>query len=396
MSPNEALHHGYHTRGYLPHIKHEGASYFVTFRLADSLPAEALAELERELADLRFAPATPAAGVQAERHRERRRRFEVLLDHGAGSCRLREATMAQLVENTLRYHHGERYQLEAWVVMPNHVHVLLRPLNGFTLSQIVKSWKQFISTHGKRLSESKADRFWQPEAYDHWVRDEADGARIVRYIERNPVKAGLCANPQDFRWSSAYDAGRSSADFQSAPAEKSIPSRLEVCATPCIVPPAPMIQLIYASVFAPDTALPVVILRTDRRTLAKRLWRGTAADGVEFGFELSAPLQPGATFHQSATHRYVIEQTREPVLEIPLANMPPSAAAGIGWAVGNLHLEFASEADRLLTPDEPAARQLLARIQIEYLATSAVFRPGRFKRSPLNPALDDLGPSHKH
>lgn len=157
-----------------------------------------------------------------------------------------------------------------------------------------------------------------------------------------------------------------------------------------------MNHLVQALVLAPDPDLPVVALRTDRRTLAKRLWRGTAADGVEFGFELSAPLQPGATFHQTATHRYVIEQTREPVLEIPLANLPPSAAAGIGWAVGNLHLEFSSEADRLLTPDEPAARQLLARIQVEYLATSTVFRPGRFKRSPLNPALDDLGFSHKH
>ncbi len=157
-----------------------------------------------------------------------------------------------------------------------------------------------------------------------------------------------------------------------------------------------MNRLIHAPILEPDLALPVVALRTDRRTLAKRLWRGIAADGVEFGFELSAPLQPGATFNQTGSHRYVIQQAAEPVLEIPLAHLPPSAAAGIGWAVGNLHLEFSSEADRLLTPDEPASRQLFARIQVEYLATSAIFRPGRFKRSPLNPALDDLGPSHKH
>ena len=147
---------------------------------------------------------------------------------------------------------------------------------------------------------------------------------------------------------------------------------------------------------AVDSVLPAVALCTDRRTLVKRLWRGTAADGVEFGFELTAPLQPGATFHQTATHRYVIEQAPEALLEVQLANLPASAAAGIGWAVGNLHLEFSSEADRLLTPDEPAARQLFARIQVEYFATSAVFRPGRFKRSQPNPALDDLGPSHKH
>lgn len=154
--------------------------------------------------------------------------------------------------------------------------------------------------------------------------------------------------------------------------------------------------LITASLAAPDPALPSVPLCTDRRTLAKRLWRGTAADGVEFGFQLSRPLQPGETFHQSATARYVIEQEPEPVLEIPLDGLPPSATAGIGWAVGNLHLEFSSEATRLLTPDEPAARQLLARIQILYTPVTAVFRPGRFKRGISTPLVDDLGLSHKH
>ena len=154
--------------------------------------------------------------------------------------------------------------------------------------------------------------------------------------------------------------------------------------------------LIQAPDVAPDLALPAITLLTDRRTLAKRLWRGVAADGAEFGFHLSRPLHPGDTFHQTPTTRYVIEQEPESVLEIPLAGLPASAVAGIGWAVGNLHLEFSSEATRLLTPDEPAARQLLARIQIAYTPTSAVFRPGRFKRSLTTPLVDDLGPSHKH
>ena len=154
--------------------------------------------------------------------------------------------------------------------------------------------------------------------------------------------------------------------------------------------------LIQAPVATPDLALSVVSLRIDRRTLAKRLWRGVAADGTEFGVQLSKPLQPGDVFHQTATTRYVIDQEPEPVLEIPLAGLPPSATAGIGWAVGNLHLEFSSEAARLLTPDEPAARQLLARIQVGYTPTAAVFRPGRFKRSVTTPLVDELGPSHKH
>lgn len=154
--------------------------------------------------------------------------------------------------------------------------------------------------------------------------------------------------------------------------------------------------LITAPVASSDLVLPVFELRVERRTLAKRLWRGTAVDGAEFGFELAAPLKSGDTFHQTATARYVIAQDPEPVLEISLNNLPPSAAAGIGWAVGNLHLEFSSEAMRLLTPDEPAARQLLARIQVGYTPTTAVFRPGRFKRSVSTPLVDELGPSHQH
>ena len=157
-----------------------------------------------------------------------------------------------------------------------------------------------------------------------------------------------------------------------------------------------MLQLIDDSLSQIDLALPVIELRVERRVLAKRLWRGTAADGVEFGFELAAPLKHGDAFHQTAAASYVIAQQPEPVLEIPLADLPPSATAGIGWAVGNLHLEFSSEATRLLTPDEPAARQLFARIQIDYVATTAVFRAGRFKRSVSTPLVDELGPSHKH
>ena len=154
--------------------------------------------------------------------------------------------------------------------------------------------------------------------------------------------------------------------------------------------------LITASISAPDAALPAIELRTDRRTLAKRLWRGVAADGAEFGFQLAKPLQPGDTVHQTAAARYVIVQEPEPVLEIPLAGLPPSATAGIGWAVGNLHLDFSSEATRLLAPDEPAARRLFERIQISYTSATAVFRPGRFKRSLSAPLVDELGPSHRH
>lgn len=157
-----------------------------------------------------------------------------------------------------------------------------------------------------------------------------------------------------------------------------------------------MLQIISAPVDQPDAGLRVVELRVERRTVAKRLWRGMAADGAEFGFELAAPLKHGDTVWQTDAARYVIVQEAEPVLEVMIGELPASATAGIGWAVGNLHLEFSSEATRLLTPDEPAARQLFARIQIDFNPTTAVFRPGRFKRSVTAPLVDELGPSHKH
>ena len=142
-----------------------------------------------------------------------------------------------------------------------------------------------------------------------------------------------------------------------------------------------------------DSSLPEIALRVERLTLAKRLWRGTADDGAEFGFELSAPLKHGEAFFESATARYIVYQHPEAVVEISLA-VAPSAAAGIGWAIGNLHLELQSEPARLLAPDEPAVRQLLDRLKVPFTATTAIFRPGRFARG--QQPTHELGPSHKH
>lgn len=153
--------------------------------------------------------------------------------------------------------------------------------------------------------------------------------------------------------------------------------------------------IIYAPLADSDPGLPEVALRVGRRTLAKRLWRGVAEDGVEFGFELETPLRHGSAFCQTSEVRYVIAQEPEPVLEIAL-DLPSSAVAGIGWVVGNLHLEFSSEATRLLTPDEPAARQLFERIQISYRPIIAVFRAGRFARGTSATSPHELGSSHKH
>jgi REP element-mobilizing transposase RayT len=213
MPANDAQLHGFHERGYLPHLKREGADYFVTFRLADSLPREALDRLEVELAVLSLPETLSPQTAETEKQKLRRRRIEGLLDAGTGACHLAHPAIAALISDALRHFHGARYDLEAWAVMPNHIHVLVRPRAPHALGEIIKSWKQYTSTHAKRMLGLPPGRFWQPECYDHWVRDGEDRGRIIRYIHNNPVKAGLCARPEDWRWSSAH---QSSAGFQPA------------------------------------------------------------------------------------------------------------------------------------------------------------------------------------
>lgn len=155
-----------------------------------------------------------------------------------------------------------------------------------------------------------------------------------------------------------------------------------------------MLQIVHALVSSPDPALPETAIRAGRLILAKRIWRGTAEDGLEFGFELETRLIDGDVVYQSASARYVVRQIPEAVVEISLT-IAPSAAAGIGWAVGNLHLELQAEPARLLALDEPAVRQLLQRLKVPFTSTTAVFRPGRFARGD-QVSNQELGPSHQH
>jgi urease accessory protein len=135
-------------------------------------------------------------------------------------------------------------------------------------------------------------------------------------------------------------------------------------------------NLIRAPLETPDASLAEVALRVDRVSLSKRLWRGTADDGAEFGFELEAPLRHGQTIAQTANGRYVIRQNPEPVLEIPLA-VAAEAAAVIGWAVGNLHFAIEAQPNRILAPDDSGLRQTLDRLGIQYHSVVEVFQPHR-------------------
>jgi REP element-mobilizing transposase RayT len=203
QTPNR-LRSGIHTRGYLPHVKREGACYFVTFRLADSLPREVLLDFERQRAEaVRKLAAHDRAGREAA-NRELLRQVERYLDRGVGACYLRRPEVAEMVANALRHFHGVRYRLEEWVIMPNHVHLLIWPMPNHTLSEILRSRKRHTARQANLLLGRTGETFWQPESFDHWVRNEDERARIRRYVRDNPVTAGLCARPEEWRWSSAW------------------------------------------------------------------------------------------------------------------------------------------------------------------------------------------------
>ena len=203
--PPSPLRSGVHSRGFLPHVKREGASYFVTFRLADSLPKQVLLRFQSEHAEaLRRLPANARPEQTEEAHRELRRKIERYLDRGIGACHLRRPEIADMVAEALRHFHGDYYLLDDWVVMPNHVHTILWPMPNFTLSEILKSRKRHTARQANLILGATGETFWQPESYDHWIRNDEEKARIRRYIRMNPVKAGLCKAPEDWKWSSAW------------------------------------------------------------------------------------------------------------------------------------------------------------------------------------------------
>ncbi|HXR03738.1 MAG TPA: DNA polymerase III subunit alpha, partial [Verrucomicrobiae bacterium] len=181
----------------LPHWQQEGVTYFVTFRLADSLPQEVYKQWrdERDAALREARQATKVSDGEKQELAEKiaeeyAEKLERHLDQGIGECWLRNGGVAQLVEDALRHFDGERYLLGSYVIMPNHIHVLVRPAMEHKLSEILQSWKSFTAKEANKLL-GRAGEFWQPESFDHIVRNEQQLEKFSRYIQENPVKAGL-------------------------------------------------------------------------------------------------------------------------------------------------------------------------------------------------------------
>jgi REP element-mobilizing transposase RayT len=182
----------WHSRGILPHFEGGNIPQSVTFRLVDSLPRQKLIDLQEELKRL----------TREDAARQRRKRIDYWLDACIGPAWLKQPEIAGIVEQTLLFFDGTRYLLHAWVVMPTHVHVLFTPAGEWTLSQSLQSWKSFSANAANRLLQ-RTGKFWAAEYFDRAIRDDRHYAAVLHYIELNPVKAGLCTKPEEWRFSSA-------------------------------------------------------------------------------------------------------------------------------------------------------------------------------------------------
>ena len=236
--PEKLYEYDEHSCRNLPHWHPPGATLFVTFRLADSIPKAVVRqykakkewltnEIERvrklALADDSLDVKTLEQRVQ-EFHREWFARFEDVLHQVAfGPTWLREDRVAEIVAEALNYRDGRVYRLDAYCIMSNHVHAVFAPfLSEQELIEVspVESATgrlQFFSRHppldaimkslkGRTAHEAiralgRGGTFWEPESYDHVVRDDAKFDRIVSYVLNNPVKAGLVKSWQDWKWS---------------------------------------------------------------------------------------------------------------------------------------------------------------------------------------------------
>jgi putative transposase len=175
-------HKGWHSRGYLPHFDSAETVQFLTFRLADSLPKSVVEALVMR-----------PDGITATNEQ---------LDRGLGACWLKEPAIAEAVEAALLHFDGDRYRVISWCIMPNHVHVIIEPLDGHGVGSIVRGWKSFSANQANRIL-GRSGAFWHRDYFDRFIRDEGHLTRTIDYVENNPVKAGLVLSASDWPWGSA-------------------------------------------------------------------------------------------------------------------------------------------------------------------------------------------------
>jgi REP-associated tyrosine transposase len=211
----------------LPHIQPPGATFFVTFRLAGSLPQSVIRQWNQErewLAHLAQRNATFYDQVKREFERAWFTKFELILDGATvGPVWLSDKRVASSVADSLHYRDGKVYRLDAFTIMSNHVHTVIKPLprgqseivhspfervkapqaeniEYHSLATIMQSLKGYTALKANQLLGREGE-FWAHESHDHWIRDQNEWQRIVAYVLNNPLKAGYVQRWQDWKWS---------------------------------------------------------------------------------------------------------------------------------------------------------------------------------------------------
>lgn len=194
----------------LPHWEKDGATYAVTYRLNDSLPQHVLLRIERERGEIRrnfAARELPPTAVELERLAWLESEVvQEKLDAGYGECLLRDDRAAKIMTDEWRAGDGVSYDLAAWVVMPNHVHVVFRPCSGVALPKVMQGWKGRAARRINLLF-GRTGPLWGSESYDHIIRNRGEFEHAAGYVMQNPVKAGFAQWPWVWRSGKfAYDS----------------------------------------------------------------------------------------------------------------------------------------------------------------------------------------------
>lgn len=174
----------------LPHWRQPGATYFVTFHFADSLPMAKRRELRSIKRDWeqRHCPTDDTA--RAKYAKTVFQKIEHWLDRGGGACWLRERTFADELQRSILHYHEKRYQVGCFAIMANHCHLTMRPFEGWSLENEVGMIKKVVADSIIK-QRGAASPLWQEESYDRIIRDEEHLYRVVQYIGANPRRAGL-------------------------------------------------------------------------------------------------------------------------------------------------------------------------------------------------------------
>jgi REP element-mobilizing transposase RayT len=184
---------------HLPHWRREGATYFVTFRLNDALPPDALKELRQLRFDWELKCPQPRTEKQWEDYaRAVTQKSETFLDQSYGSCLFRKLENAELLRKALTHYQTTRCFVSCLNVMPNHAHAIMKPHKGFPLEQTLKLIKGYVSRVINVKSQT-AGSLWEQESYDRIVRDCQHLDKVIQYIGRNGVSARL-PSEQYIRW----------------------------------------------------------------------------------------------------------------------------------------------------------------------------------------------------